>query len=92
MLAFFALLTVKYDFRDCFYPSTEKPYFVSGRLMLGMLIPFLLLFVAGFERLMSGFQTKTKYFMLVMLLGFMLASEITTDWPVFGSEYNWFHL
>jgi len=92
MLAFFALLSVKYDFRDCFYPSTEKPYFVSGRLMLGMLIPFLLLFAAGFERLMSGFQTKTKYFMLVMLLGFMLASEITTDWPVFGSEYNWFHL
>jgi len=92
MLAFFALLSVKYDFQDCFYPSREHPYFVSGRLMLGLLIPFLLLFAAGLDRLMGGFQTTTKFFVLVMLLGFMLASEIATDWPVLGSEYNWFHM
>jgi hypothetical protein len=89
MLAFFALLSVKYDFQDCFYPSREHPFFVSGRLMLGMLIPFLLVFAAGLDRLMLNFQMPTKIFLLVLLLGFMLGSEVATDLPVFGSEYNW---
>jgi hypothetical protein len=92
MLAFFALLSVKYDFQDCFYPSREHPFFVSGRLMLGMLIPFLLLFAAGLDRLMLNFQMTTKCFLLVVLLGFMLGCEIATDLPIFGSDYNWLHL
>jgi len=91
MLAFFALLSVKYDFQDCFYPSREHPFFVSGRLLLGMLIPFLVLFAAGLDRLMLNFQMTTKFFVLVLLLGFMLGSEVATDLPVFGSEYNWFN-
>jgi len=91
MLAFFALLSVKYDFQDCFYPSRAHPFFVSGRLLLGMLIPFLLLFAAGLDRLMLNFQMQTKFFLLVVLLGFMLGCEVATDLPVFGSEYNWWH-
>jgi hypothetical protein len=90
-LVFFALLSVKYDFQDCFYPSREKPFFVSGRLMLGMLIPFLVLFCAGLDRRLKTFSAGTKYFVLFALLGFLLASEIFTDWPAFGSAYNWFH-
>jgi hypothetical protein len=90
--AFFALLSVKYDFQDCFYPSREHPFFVSGRLMLGMLIPFLILFVCGLDRLMKNFQNSTKFFVLFALLAFMLASEITIDWQIFPNEYNWFHL
>ena len=92
MFTFFALLSVKYDFQDCFYPSREHPFFVSGRLMLGMLIPFLLLFAAGLDRLMLNFQITTKYFLLVVLLGFMLGCEVATDLPVFTSPYNWFNL
>ncbi len=91
MLGFFALLSVKYDFQDCFYPSREKPFFVSGRLLLGMLVPFLILVVAGLDRLMKNFQANTKYFVLLVLLGFLVASEIATDLPVFSSAYNWFH-
>jgi hypothetical protein len=26
------------------------------------------------------------------LILFMVVSEIATDWPVFSSQYNWFHL
>jgi hypothetical protein len=90
--AFFALLSMKFDFQDCFYPSREHPFFVSGRLMLGMLVPFLLLFAAGLDRLMIHFGYATKFFLLFVLLGFLLASEITIDWPVFANDYNWFHL
>jgi len=89
--AFFALLSVKYDFQDCFYPSRAQPYFVSGRLMLGMLVPFLILFACGMDRLMSQFANATKFLVLMALLAFMLVSEFTIDAPVFPSGYNWFH-
>jgi hypothetical protein len=82
---------VKYDFQDCFYPSRALPYFVSGRLMLGMLVPFLILFACGLDRLMSQFANATKFLVLIALLAFMLASEYTIDAPVFPSGYNWFH-
>ena len=89
---FFAWLSVRYDFQDCFYPSRARPFFVSGRLMLGMLIPFLLLIACGLDRLVRRFQAATKFTLLCALLGFMLASEITIDWAIFPNEYNWFHL
>lgn len=90
--AFFALLSVKYDFQDCFYPSRVHPFFTSGRLMLGLLIPFLLLFAAGLDQAMKRFTVTAKFTVLAALLLFMLASEITTDWKIFPNEYNWFHL
>ncbi|HEX4351231.1 MAG TPA: DUF2142 domain-containing protein [Verrucomicrobiae bacterium] len=90
--SFFALLSVKYDFQDCFYPSRAHPFFVSGRLMLGMLVPFLVWFACGLDLLLKRFGYATKFFMLLGLLAFMLASEITIDLPVFSNEYNWFHL
>ena len=91
-LAFFALLSVKYDFRDCFYPSREHPFFVSGRLMLGMLIPFLLLLATGLDSALKKFTLPAKFTMLAGLLLLMLASEITIDWRIFPNAYNWFHL
>ena len=92
MFGFFALLSVKFDFQDCFYPSRAHPFFVSGRLMLGALVPFLVLFACGLDRLMKNFENATKFFVLFALLAFMLASEISIDAPVFPNEYNWFHL
>lgn len=91
-LAFFALLSVKYDFQDCFYPSRAEPFFVSGRLMLGLLVPFLILFACGLDRLLANCRERVKFLVLFTLLAFLLASEITVAWPVFASEYNWFHL
>jgi Predicted membrane protein (DUF2142) len=90
--AFFALLSVKYDFHDCIYPSRERPFFISGRLMLGMLIPFVVLFVSGLDRALKKFGSATKLIVLAALLAFMLAAEITIDWPVFPNAYNWFHM
>lgn len=92
LLAFFAWLSVKYDFQDCFYPSREHPFFVSGRLLLGALIPFLIVFVCGLDQLLKKFTDRRKFFVLGALLLFMIASEIATDWQIFQSQYNWFHL
>ncbi len=92
MLAFFAALSVVYDFHNCPYPSREKPYFLSGRLLLGALIPFLLLIVCGLDRLLNRFGNVTKFGALALMILAMLAVEIATDRPVFSNDYNWFHL
>jgi hypothetical protein len=90
--AFFGFLSVIYDFHDFFYPSREHPYFTSGRLMLGVLIPFMLLFVFGFDRALNHFGNAVKFSALAAMILLMIAGEIITDWPVFANEYNWFHL
>ena len=91
-LAFFGWLSIIYDFQDCFYPSRAHPYFTSGRLLLGALIPFLLLFVFGLDHALSRFSNQAKFFLLTGIILFMLISEITIDWPVFANPYNWFHM
>jgi hypothetical protein len=92
-VAFLGFMSILYDFQDCFYPSRAHPYFTSGRLMLGALIPFLLLYLYGLDSALG--RTKNNWVKPLVLLGlilFMLVSEITTDWPVFFSKYNWFHM
>ena len=91
-VVFFGWLSVIYDFQDCFYPSRAHPYFTSGRLLLGALIPFLILFVFGLDRALTRFGNFAKFFMLTGIILFMLISEITIDWLIFGNPYNWFHL
>lgn len=91
-VAFLAFLSVIYDFHDCANPSREHPYFTHGRLMLGALIPFLLLFIFGMDRALSRLGNAAKYLALAGMLLFMLISEIAVDWPVFFSPYNWFHM
>jgi hypothetical protein len=92
-VAFLGFLSLSYDFHNCFYPSREHPYFTSGRLMLGALIPFLLLYLYGLDRLLGW--TKNQWLRPLVLVGmilFMLISEIVIDWRLFPNAYNWFHL
>lgn len=91
-LAFFAWLSIIYDFGNCPYPSRLYPYFISGRLLLGALIPFLLLIVYGFDRLLNIFGGAIKCAAFVVAILLMLAVELVTDWPVFSNPYNWYHL
>jgi hypothetical protein len=91
VVLFLGFLSIVYDFHECFYPSREHPYFTSGRLMMGALIPFSLIFVygisSGFRRMKIGWM---RPLFLVALVLFMLISEIAVNWPVFSSRYNWF--
>jgi Predicted membrane protein (DUF2142) len=90
-LAFYGFLSILYDFHECAYPSRHHPYFVSGRLLLGALVPFMLLFVYGLDRWLQRFSLTTRLITLAGMAVFMLVSELVTDWPVFSNEYNWFH-
>ncbi|HEV2329044.1 MAG TPA: DUF2142 domain-containing protein [Verrucomicrobiae bacterium] len=91
-LAFFAVVSVIYDFHDAPNPSRAHPYFHEGRLMLGALVPFLLLVVYGLDRLLNRFGNAAKWLSLASLILFMLVLEIVTNRPIFFNAYNWFHL
>jgi hypothetical protein len=74
-------------------PSHEKPYFTAGRLIGGVLLPFLIIYVNGLKRLLS-FLKSSKY--LLLAVGIIVIaitwSEISISMDVFKSQYNWFHL
>lgn len=92
-LAFLVTLSIAFDFGDCDYPSRDHPYFTSGRLMSGALIPFLALYVYGLDCVLRW--VKRKWLVMPVLAGIcllMTASEILANRPAFASDYNWFHL
>ncbi|HEV2328745.1 MAG TPA: DUF2142 domain-containing protein [Verrucomicrobiae bacterium] len=91
-LAFFGLMSIMYDFHNCPNPSRDHPYFEAGRMMFGALIPFLLLFVYGLDRLLDRLGTAFKFVTLIAMVTAILALEIATDRPAFASPYNWYHL
>ena len=92
-VAFLGFLSIIYDFQDCFYPSRAHPYFTSGRLMLGALIPFLLLYLYGVDRALDRIKNHwVKPLALAGLILFMLISEITINRMMFSNAYNWFHM
>jgi predicted membrane protein DUF2142 len=93
MAGFLAFLSIAFDFGQCFYPSREQPYFTSGRLLCGALIPFLLLYVYGLDQALG--RIKSKIAPLLVLSGVVLLiviSEIDISLPALHSEYNFFHL
>ena len=48
-ILFLVALSLPFDFGRCFYPSRAHPYFVSGRLIIGGLLPFLIAFLGGLQ-------------------------------------------
>lgn len=91
-LLFYALLSVKFDFHECFYPSRAHPFFTSGRLYLGALVPMMILFASGLDFALQKLPLKIKFAILLTLLGCMVAGEVAVNGRVFSDEYNWYHL
>ena len=92
-ICFYILLSIMFDFGNCPYPSREFPYFASGRLMSGLMIPVALLYVQGLAWCLSF--TKRKWIVLlavVLIVSGITASEIVITYPVFTSEFNFYHL
>jgi len=100
-IAFLGLLSIQFDFGSCVNPSRLHPYFTSGRLLSGAMIPFALSYVYGiscFWRLTTSRFRQTRWIdaaspliVLGAIVVFSQASEIVITHPVFASEHNWFH-
>ena len=92
-MLFLVAVSVSYDFGDCWYPSRERPYVTSGRLVLGALVPFMALYLQGLERIL-GWARIARYRWVVVgaIAAVMAVSQIAVTHQVFASAYNWFHL
>jgi predicted membrane protein DUF2142 len=91
-VAFLALLSIQFDFGNCINPSPAHPYFTSGRLLSGALIPFAVVYVYGVAWMCRRISADLPVVMLGLIAVFVTASEIWVNRLVFVSEHNWFHL
>ena len=88
-----ALLSTAFDFGRSPYPSRAHPYFTSGRLIAGALVPFCVLYVEGVAVVLSAFARDVAVLIwLALTVLLMTVSEVIVTAPVFASPYNWFHL
>ena len=92
-MLFLAITSLSLDFSRSYYPNETHPYFVSGRLVSGALVPFLTLYVLGASQwLRPRFREASTLAFLAATAVVMLASEIVINKDVFRSAFNWFHL
>src|SRR6266567_1683091 len=91
-VAFLVLLSIQFDFGNCINPSRAHPYFTSGRLLSGALIPFGLLYVYGIYFLLRRISAALPLTVLGVIVALVTTSEIFINRVVFASEHNWFHL
>lgn len=90
--AFLALLSIQFDFGNCINPSRAHPYFTSGRLLSGALIPFAVAYVYAVSWIFRRINTVLPLMVLGLIVVFVTTSEILVNRVVFLSEHNWFHL
>ena len=89
---YLAFISIAIDFGRCAYPSRESPFFVSGRLMLGCMIPFLFLYCEGVGFVFSKIKNKLIPYSFIFAVSVMiLISEFFLSKEAIKSAYNFFH-
>ena len=88
---FLALLSIQFDFGNCINPSREHPYFTSGRLLSGALIPFAVVYVYAVSWMCRQISPALPLIALGLIVVLLTSSEILVNRVVFLSEHNWFH-
>ena len=90
---FLAVLSLQFDFGTCFYPSRAHPYFVSGRIISGTVLPFFLIFASSFAMLASRFRRWVPpSIVMAYLVLFIGATDILVKVRVVHSPFNLFAL
>jgi hypothetical protein len=92
LAGFLVLLSIRYDFGQCVYPSRIHPYFTSGRLLNGAAVPFFLLFVYAIERVATWTKREWTRWLLLGAVVLLAGSwQLSINSPAFSSRYNFFH-
>jgi hypothetical protein len=95
-VATLAVLSLAFVFDATTNPTAAHPFFVQGRLIAGVLLPFALLYVRGLERccalLPLRLRQRAGWLGIGGLALAIAVSELSLAWPVFASRYNFFHL
>jgi hypothetical protein len=90
---FLAAISVPFDFHQCYYPSRAYPYFVSGRIISGTILPFAVVYLSGLEYFWRPVRKYVHPIFPVMgICVFILCVEIAVRATVFHSRFNFFTL
>ena len=90
---FMAFVSLLFDYQECVYPSRAHPYFVSGRIIVGTLLPFLLMYLSGFELLLRPIRKYIHPIVPLLLICASIACvEATLMLTVFHSQFNFYAL
>jgi hypothetical protein len=77
-------------------PSAVRPYFSHGRLISGVMVPVLVLYLRGIQvatsRLPARVATAVAWACVGLVVGVVVISEVAMSREVFLSGYNWYHL
>ncbi len=92
LVGFLVLLSIRFDFDDCPYPSRTHPFFTSGRLLNAAAVPFFLLFSYAIEQV-AAFTRRTwpRWLALAAVVIAVCAWQLSINAPVVSSQYNFFH-
>jgi hypothetical protein len=95
-VAFLALVSTRFDYGRCFFPSRGFPYFAAGRLLTGAIVPFAILLAGALAELLAF--TKRRYACVVaatLIAALCVGSEAylcySAPSSVFASPYNFYH-
>lgn len=92
IVGFLVLLSVRFDFGNCPYPSREHPYFVSGRLLNAAAVPFFLLFAFVIDQVGAWSKREwVRWTLLGVTALVLIGSQSQINAPAFSSRYNFFH-
>jgi hypothetical protein len=90
---FLAAISLPFDFHQCIYPSRELPYFVSGRIICGTLLPFALIYVGALEFIWAPIRRYVHPLTpFVVICAFITCTEMWLRSDVFHSAFNFFSL
>jgi len=92
-VVFLATLSILFDFPDGGYPSKLSPYLVSGRIVSGVLLPFIFLYAKGFEVLANQLRqwVHPSTLLAALTLG-VTCSDLWIRRHVFASPLNFYAL
>jgi len=86
---FLVAISLPFDFGRCVYPSEARPYFNSGRLIIGMLLPFLIVFLRGLQIVCGWFSKRLDP--LYIAIGFaalIFVTETVLFFPILSSRFT----
>jgi len=90
---FLAAISLPFDFHECIIPSRLRPFFINGRIISGVILPFVLIYASGLELLANRLRKWIPpAAVLFLLLAFITTSEIMVREPAFYSSYNFLAL
>jgi hypothetical protein len=89
-IGFLWFLSIKFDFGACMYPSQKYPYFNSGRLVYGILVPFLAFYAYGVETLTRWNKGATILALTSSVL-ILIPAQVILFLQTVNSQSNWFH-